>query len=142
MIEFETPAKEEMIDDAIRTFPDECCGFIFGKEEKDIRTITKICVVNNAREGDKRRRFQISPIDYMQAEHFAEEKKLQLLGVYHSHPNYPSIPSEHDRINAQPYFSYVILSVADEKFASIQSWRLNDSNQFEEEKIINKKIYQ
>ncbi|MDQ3683455.1 MAG: hypothetical protein M3352_10355 [Bacteroidota bacterium] len=40
-------------------------------------------------------------------------------------------------MNAQPYFSYVILSIADGKFASFKSWRLNDNQQFEEEKIIN-----
>ncbi len=137
MVQFETATKEAMISDGIATFPDECCGFLFGKEENDVRSIISVTVVNNSKEGDKRRRFEISPIDYMQAERFADDKKLLLLGVYHSHPNYPSVPSEHDRVNAQPYFSYVILSIADGKFASFKSWRLNDNQQFEEEKIIN-----
>ena len=26
---------DEMIKDAVKTFPDECCGFLFGKEENN-----------------------------------------------------------------------------------------------------------
>jgi len=137
VIQFEKTTKEAMISDGISTFPNECCGFMFGKEEEDVRSIISIKTVNNSKEGDKRRRFEISPMDYIQAERFADDKNMLLLGVYHSHPNYPSVPSEHDRVNAQPYFSYVILSIANGKFASYQSWRLNDDQQFEEEKIIN-----
>ena len=73
--------------------------------------ISKILEVNNAKAGDKKRRFEISGKDYMQAEKFALDNDVLLLGIYHSHPNHPAIPSEHDRVAALPYFSYVILSV-------------------------------
>ncbi len=130
----ETPFKE-MIADAVEAFPDECCGFFFGNETVKKRSITKAMAVNNAKEGDKRRRFEIAAKDYMYAENFAEHHKLKLLGVYHSHPNYPAVPSEHDRVVAQPYFSYIIISVLEKKFSAIRSWQLNNDFQFEEEKI-------
>ena len=95
----------------------------------------KIQVVDNAMEGDKRRRFVISLKDYLKAEQFADVNNLQLIGVYHSHPNHPAIPSEHDRVAAQPFFSYIILSVFNNEFDHIRSWQLNDERQFEEEKI-------
>jgi len=119
---------------ALAIFPDECCGFLFGSE-KDIgvRAISTIREVNNSKPGDKRRRFEINAKDYMQAEQFALESGLLLLGIYHSHPNHPAIPSEQDRIAAQPYFSYVIISVMNDQIDHIRSWRLNDSSQFEEE---------
>lgn len=129
----ETP-KLEMIDEAIAAYPDECCGFFFGKEEGD-RYITISKQVNNNEEGDKKKRFSISPIDYLKAEQFAEENNLQLLGIYHSHPNYPAIPSETDRLSAQPYFSYVIISVNEKLFSGLRSWKLNDDHQFVEEEI-------
>ncbi len=69
----------------------------------------------------------------MLAEKFALENDLHLLGIYHSHPNHPAIPSEHDRVAALPYFSYVILSVKPETIDHIRSWQLNDASQFEEE---------
>ncbi|MFT3908231.1 MAG: M67 family metallopeptidase [Ferruginibacter sp.] len=136
MLIIETKPKEEMIADGINSFPDECCGFMFGTEDGDTRTVTTSLVVHNSKEGDKRRRFEISPMDYMNAERYADEHNLLLLGIYHSHPNHPSIPSEHDRVAAQVYFSYVIISIREAAFSTIQSWRLNEASQFEEEQII------
>lgn len=135
MLHLSDTIKLEILDDALRTFPDECCGFLFGEEKDERRFITDIQVVDNAKEGDKKRRFEISPYDYMKAEQYADEHNLTLLGVYHSHPNHPSIPSEHDRVVAQPYFSYVIIAVRENEFVSIQSWRLNEDFHFDEEHI-------
>jgi proteasome lid subunit RPN8/RPN11 len=126
----------EIKEEGIRIFPDECCGFLFGHEQTDgTRTITKIRVVENVKPGDKKRRFEISAKDYMQAEKFAVENDILLLGIYHSHPNHPAIPSEHDRVAAQPWFSYVIVSVMEGQVDHIRSWRLSEVSQFEEENI-------
>ena len=131
-------AVKDMIADAIGTFPDECCGFLFGTETDEERIIEEVMLVNNSKEGDKRRRFEITPKDYLKAERYADEKKFLLLGVYHSHPNHPAVPSEHDRVAAQPWFSYVILSVINKIYAGLRSWRLNEEQQFEEEKILDR----
>jgi proteasome lid subunit RPN8/RPN11 len=114
---------------------EECCGFFFGHVESKSRTITKSMVVNNSKEGDKRTNFEITSKDYLHAERFAEQENLALLGVYHSHPNHPAVPSEYDRAAAQPYFSYIIISVMNKKFAGIRSWQLDNNFQFIEEKI-------
>ncbi len=136
MIIIDSSARTELLKDATAAFPDECCGFLFGKEDiNGFRAITGIQVVNNAKQGDKRRRFEIAPLDYIKAEQYADENNLQLLGVYHSHPNHPAIPSEHDRVAAQPWFSYVIVSVMNGKPDALRSWRLNDDNQFDEENV-------
>lgn len=140
MLVIEQKPLDEMYQDALQSFPDECCGFFFGKELENKRIVTDVLVVNNSKEGDKRRRFEISPKDYLNAERFADENELQLLGVYHSHPNHPAIPSEHDRVAAQPYFSYIIISVKENEVADIRSWQLNDNLQFEEETIENQLI--
>jgi proteasome lid subunit RPN8/RPN11 len=98
MLVIEQKPLDEMYQGALRSFPDECCGFFFGNEIGKERIITNILTVDNSKEGDKKRRFEIAPKDYMNAEKFADENELQLLGVYHSHPNHPAVPSEHDRI--------------------------------------------
>ena len=134
-------ARIQMIEDALRTFPDECCGFMFGSETEELRIISAITVVDNSKEGDKRRRFEIKPSDYLRAERYADENGLTLLGIYHSHPNHPSIPSEHDRVAAQPYFSYVIVSIYERQFRSLQSWQLNERSQFEEEEILKPEFF-
>ncbi len=134
MIVIEPNPIARMKSHAVSIFPDECCGFLFGAEENDgTRTISTVKEVNNAKPGDKRRRFEITAKDYMQAEQFALDNAIILLGIYHSHPNHPAIPSEHDRVAAQPYFSYVIISVEQGHIDHIRSWRLNEVAQFEEE---------
>lgn len=133
MIILEPHIEQLVLEDARQAFPDECCGFLFGTETRGKRLIQDILVVNNAKEGDKRRRFEISPRDYLRAERFAEEKGLNLLSVYHSHPKHPAIPSEHDRVAAQPFFSYLIVSVQEDGQTHIRSWRLNDQHQFDPE---------
>ena len=128
-------AGRQMIEDASATFPDECCGFMFGREEGEDRFVSEISIVKNAKEGDKKRRYEISAKDYLKAEQYAALNDLLILGVYHSHPNHPAIASETDRQAAQPWFSYLILSVIEGKFDNWRSWRLNEAEQFDEEKI-------
>lgn len=126
-------AKDMMEEDALQTYPHECCGFFYGKEEED-RLITRVVPVNNSKEENRERRFEISPKDYIKAEEYADENNLTLLGVYHSHPDHPAIASEHDLRQAVPYFSYIILSIIKGKLDNILSWRLEGS-QFEEEEL-------
>ena len=116
------------------TYPDECCGFFFGEDGEE-RIVTYVQRVANAKEGDQRRRFRIDPKDYRKAEAYADENGLDFLGIYHSHPDHPAEPSEHDRKVAMPFFSYIILSVQNGRTADIRSWRLNDERQFEEEPV-------
>ena len=122
--------------DAADSFPDECCGFFYGNVSDEVKTITRVHPVFNAKEGDKKRRFEISPREYMKAERFADEQGLTLLGVYHSHPQHPAIPSETDRLAAQPVFSYVIIPVYDSVTGIARSWTLNEDNLFDEETIL------
>ncbi|MEZ4825700.1 MAG: M67 family metallopeptidase [Bacteroidia bacterium] len=116
-------------------FPLEICGFLYG-EDLEERLITLSRPVENTKDGDQRRRFEISPRDYIEAEKYALENNLALLGVYHTHPNHPAIPSVHDLAQAMPWFSYVILSVKEGKPDELRSWRIDDiSGRFAEETL-------
>ncbi|MEL6639038.1 MAG: M67 family metallopeptidase, partial [Bacteroidota bacterium] len=111
-IQIEPTPLEVIYEHAREAFPDECCGFLYG-DEKNGRRISVAQRVDNAKEGDQRRRFEISPLDYLRAERYALERGLDLLGIYHSHPQHPAIASAHDLEKALPFFSYVIVSVMD-----------------------------
>jgi hypothetical protein len=59
MIVLNTEAQNGIVQDAVDTFPDECCGFIYGHEDSNgRRIITEARAVKNVKEGDKRRRFE------------------------------------------------------------------------------------
>jgi len=129
-------ALKVMKEHAEEAYPNECCGFFYGVEDGK-RNIEEARRVTNSKEGDQRRRFEVSPRDYMQAELYGEKSGKTLLGVYHSHPDHPARPSEHDLKQAVPYFSYIILSVQKGKVADITSWQLDENKAFAEEKIMN-----
>ena len=115
-------------------YPNEGCGFLLGKESYRSRHITTLLKTDNRSTENQRRRFVIDPLDYLKAERFAQEHQLQLLGIYHSHPDHPAIPSDNDLEFAQPFFSYFIHAVQQGKMAGTRSYRLVNG-EFVEEKF-------
>lgn len=134
MLLIEWPVLYKMIDD-VEPHQNECCGFLLGQDKENVRTVTKAIAVPNSKAGNKRANYEITPMNYMYAELAAYQQSLTLLGVYHSHINKPAIPSEYDRMAAQPYFSYIIISVKNGKLVEVRSWQLDAESQFEEVKI-------
>lgn len=136
MLLLPTSCYNRLIMEAIEKYPAECCGFLLGKEgNNEQRTISQVIVCKNESGTDKE--YKISPKEYKKVEKEAGKKKLSLLGVYHSHPDWDAVPSETDVENAMPNLSYVIISVYKNKVSASRSWRLNDDRFFIEEPIIN-----
>ena len=84
----------------------------------------------------KRNRFSISPDVILQVQKNARNLSLNIIGVYHSHPNGIPIPSEFDRSIAWHQYSYLIQGVSNGKAGEIKSWVLDDNHQFRSENII------
>ena len=114
-------------------YPEEGAGFLIGVEGE----VRQILALGNAREDSARHnRFLFTPEDYLHAELTADRLGLSLIGVFHSHPDCPNIPSEYDREWAQPFFSYIITRVDQGSAVSHRSWRLvEDRSKYEEEEI-------
>jgi proteasome lid subunit RPN8/RPN11 len=125
-------AYKEMALHLSKCYPSEGCGFLLGADG-DRREVRQILPVPNVHEGDHRKRYRITPEDYRTAERFAAQHDLMLLGIYHSHPDHPAQPSEEDRIQAMPFFSYVIASVSAAGVDTVTSWQLNGGGYFEKE---------
>jgi len=116
-----------------KAYPEEGAGFLIGDEGE----VKEILALSNAREDDARHnRFLITPEDYLKAELKADSLGLSLIGVFHSHPDCPNVPSEYDREWAQPFFSYIITRVDNGKVVNHRSWRLvEDRSKYDEEEI-------
>lgn len=104
------------------TYPHECCGALIGR---GIRVSETMALANTTDEGP-RRRFLVSSADYRLAEGRAAGSDRELLGFYHSHPDHPARPSQHDLAHAWPFFAYVILSVRGGEPTDLTAWRLRD----------------
>ena len=114
-------------------YPEEGAGFLIGVDGE----VKHILALSNAREDEARHnRFLITPEDYLKAELKADDLGLSLIGVFHSHPDCPNVPSEYDREWAQPFFSYIITRVDQGLAVNHRSWRLvEDRTKYEEEEI-------
>lgn len=110
-------------------YPDEGAGFLFGEIDGDLRQVRAIFPLLNAREAEARHnRFLITPQDYARAEQRAAQVSLDVLGVFHSHPDSPNIPSEFDRQWALPYFVYLITTVKQGKADNHRVWLLSEDH--------------
>jgi len=114
-------------------YPEEGAGFLLGA----VGEVRAIVALPNAREDESRHnRYLITPEDYLKAEMKAAELGVDLIGVFHSHPDCPNEPSEFDREWAQPIFSYIISRVDNGKAVSHRSWVLTeDRSKYEEEEL-------
>lgn len=124
---------EQINEHVEKAYPEEGAGFLLGEEGE----VKEILALSNAREDAARHnRFLITPEDYLKAELKADSLGLSLIGVFHSHPDCPNVPSEFDREWAQPFFSYIITRVDEGKAVSHRSWRLvEDRSKYNEEEI-------
>jgi len=120
-----------------QAYPEEGAGLLLGELKGQDPQVREILPLVNEREaGARHNRYQLSPQDYLQGEEIAENMGLTVLGVFHSHPDHPNRPSEFDRQQAWPNFSYLITSVLKGKVIESRSWRLiEDRKAFSEEQI-------
>jgi len=122
---------------AASTYPEECCGIMLGYLANESKTVVEVIPTENAwsEDDNKRRQYTIAPEIMLKVQKQARDRSLNIIGIYHSHPDYPAIPSESDRIQAWQEYSYIIVSVPNGKAAELKSWHLDDNHQFQEEKI-------
>src|SRR5260370_31007516 len=135
MILFDLGAKYGMKTIGEKGYPYEVCGLKIGGKDKNTHLVLEVFECGNLNKLKPETRYDMDPKDYMKGEKLAREKGLDVIGVFHSHPDHPDKASETDRQAAWPGFSYVIMSIQKGKFASMKSWVLNDQSQFDEEPI-------
>jgi proteasome lid subunit RPN8/RPN11 len=118
-------------------YPEEGAGFLLGQSGGQYRVVSAILPISNAREDAARHnRYLLTAEDYQHGEQEAARQELDLLGVFHSHPDHPNRPSEFDREWAMPWFSYIITSIQAGRAIESRSWRLvEDRSKFTEELI-------
>jgi proteasome lid subunit RPN8/RPN11 len=118
-------------------YPEEGAGLMLGEIDQDRRRVIEILTLPNVREDNARHnRYLLSPEDYLKGEEEASRLGLDVLGVFHSHPDHPNRPSEFDRQLAWPNFSYLITSVMMGKALDSRAWRLTEDRvNFTEEEI-------
>ena len=122
-------------------YPEECCGILLGEIVGISKTVVEVIPTINAwnkAESDevdrsKNSRYSIDPQDIFMTQKRSRELHLDIIGFFHSHPDYPAIPSICDRTQAWEVYSYPIISVVNGKVSEIKSWVLDGDGIFQEE---------
>ncbi len=114
-------------------YPNEGGGLLLGTVEGDTITVTDIAEAENTFPTEEQfHRMGLAPDFWMKVEDEADERGLQIVGFYHSHPDHPAQPSEYDLDHALPNLAYIIVSVREGEVAEVLNWRLReDRSQFD-----------
>lgn len=116
-LRFENNTLENIKEQAGKTYPNECCGVLLGSWSENGKTVQKVIPTQNiVKQDEKDKSFRISPLELYKLERIAEEEALEVLGFYHSHPEYEAVLSKEDILHMIPEYSYPIISVKKQTF--------------------------
>jgi proteasome lid subunit RPN8/RPN11 len=125
MIRIETEPWDAMVAHARETYPNECCGAMLGSTDGDQKTVRIAVRLRNAFEGAQAARYELRPEDLLAADKAARERSMDLIGIYHSHPDCDAYFSKTDLQNSCPWYSFVVLSIQKGEFHHANSWLPN-----------------
>ena len=129
-----TPAIRAHIENhAVETYPHECCGVIVGRVSGDAREGVEAHRTGNLNTERAHDRFELDPKDFVRLDREAREQGLDIIGIYHSHPDHPARPSETDLASAWAGYSYVIVAVNQGAPGDFHSFELVDHDFLQEE---------
>jgi len=137
MIKVASEPWQEMVAHARSTYPNECCGAMLGKIDGDEKDVLIAMRLQNSSTGSQAARYELRPEDLLAADQEARRQGLDLIGIYHSHPDCGAYFSETDLKNSCPWYSFIVLSIQKGEFDHANSWLPNaEQTAAEKEELI------
>jgi len=128
LIEIARDLVEEIVSHARAEYPNECCGLLAGEDGRAVRVYR----MTNADASTAS--YRLDPKEHLEVFDELEEKRWDLLAIYHSHTHSPAYPSETDRKLAfYPESRYLIVSLAGGEAPDLRAFRIDDGEVAEEE---------
>ena len=87
--------REVLVKESVNKKPNESCALLFGKKDNDKITVTEIFPAENVEKSSIN--FTISNEQLIQGYKIAEDKGLDVIGIFHSHPDSEPYPSATDK---------------------------------------------
>lgn len=125
MIRIENDPWAAMVAHAKETYPNECCGAMLGSTDGEHKTVRVSLPLRNAFDGAQAARYELHPEDLLAADKAARERQMDLIGIYHSHPDCDAYFSKTDLQHSCPWYSFVVLSIQKGEFHHANSWLPN-----------------
>jgi [CysO sulfur-carrier protein]-S-L-cysteine hydrolase len=92
LVHIQAELYEKLLQHAKSALPNEACGIIIGNSDTERVTAETFVPLRN-HSSDPQRHFEISPLEMIT--HLANDHH-QIVGLFHSHPTAPPIPSKED----------------------------------------------
>jgi len=124
MMKLEIPTNifEQMVAQAKALAPIEACGILAGKDNK----AEKLFEMTNA--DNRSDHFMMEPKEQFTVVKNIRSADLEMLAIYHSHPETPARPSAEDiRLALTPDVIYVIVSLQDANDANVKGFLIENS---------------
>lgn len=112
---------------ARRGYPHETCGLLVGTNGGAPVRVHRIHEARNLATGRLRDRYTLDPEGFLAADSEARRDGLDIIGIWHTHPDHPARPSATDRDAAWPGYTYLILNVHPGGVGDVTAWRLDGS---------------
>ena len=126
MIKIASSVLREIYQHTETSYPYECCGLMIGTMGGEAKVVHAFRKCRNLNTESARDGYLMDPKDQLRATMEFQDSPWDIIGIYHSHPDHPSRPSQTDTDGAYSGYSYVIISVQQGKVASANSWVLNE----------------
>ena len=139
MLQLTVDLHEVIRQHSMDAYPYEGCGLLLGRAEDGVNIVTAVRPLPNVwpAEEEKHECFRIAEDDWRDVEIEAMMDDLDVIGVFHSHPDHPPVASPRDLAwAAWPGYSYMITKIAGGRPDHSRSWQLlPDRSGFREESI-------
>ena len=100
--------KQELVKYAEAEKPYESCAILTGNENDENWTVKKLFLIENT--AKSKVTFTISPDEEFRVDQIAKESNMEIVCIFHSHPESEAHPSETDkkfmRVNPFPWIIY------------------------------------
>jgi len=126
VVEISTDQLQYIINHARSVYPEECCGFLIGTKSNP-RRVSRVLTAQNVAQPSRLKRYNIDPKELIRADEEARRSGLNLIGVYHSHPDAPVEPSQFDLEHAWPAYTYIVLSLQNGEPRDVAAWSLSQN---------------
>ena len=95
---------------AAAAYPHEGCGVLIGTLQGEDVRVVDVTSARNMWTERARDRYDLDPLDLLRADRTARERGLDVVGIWHTHPDHPARPSVFDTERAWVDYAYLICS--------------------------------
>ena len=114
---------DKLREHAVNCSPEEACALLLGSLDGPSCVIMDAILTENSDHSPVR--FTVPDDQLIQSYRTAKERRLEMVGIFHSHPNSPAVPSETDttymRLNP---VAWIIYSGSERGF---RAWTMGDA---------------